>query len=101
MRERKLIEERKQELLDAAISLSKHMGYTHITRDGIAQRVGVSYGLVTHYFKSMDNLRKVIMKEAIRNAIVEIVAQGLVCKDPLTKNLKPKLMKKVIAYLSK
>jgi len=101
MRERKLPTERKGELLSVAIDLSKEIGYSHITRDGVAKRAGVSYGLVTRYFQSIDNLKHLVMKQAISDEIVEIIAQGMVLNDPLTKKLDSKLRAKVILYLSK
>ncbi len=101
MRERKLPDDRKNELLTEAVELSKEIGYSHITRDGVAERAGVSYGLVTRYFQSMDNLRRLVLKEAIRTEVLEIIAQGLVRKDPLTKRLPPQLKEKVLLYLSK
>lgn len=101
MRERKLPKERKKELLSEAVELSKELGYSHITRDGIAKKAKVSYGLVTRYFQSMDNLRRLVLKEAIRTEILEIIAQGLVRKDPLTRRLTPELKERVLTYLSK
>jgi AcrR family transcriptional regulator len=101
MRYRKLQTERKVELLSIAIDLSKEIGYSHITRDGVAKRAGVSYGLVTHYFQSIENLKNLVMEQAISEEIVEIIAQGMVLKDPLTNKLNPQLKEKVLSYLSK
>jgi AcrR family transcriptional regulator len=101
MRCRKQPKERKDQLLTEALILSKELGYSHITRDGVANRAGVSYGLVTRYFDSIDNLKRLVMKKAIKEEVVEIIAQGLVRKDPLTKKLNPQLKAKVLLYLSK
>ena len=101
MRTRKIPTERKQELLEVAIQLAKEEGYSHITRNEIARRAGVAYGLVSSYFKSIDNLKKLVIKEAIKQEIVQIVAQALAHKEPLTKKLDPSLREKVIRYLSK
>jgi len=101
MRERKEPSERKQELLEVAIQLAKEEGYSHITRNEIARRAGVAYGLVTSYFKSIENLKRLVIKEAIRLEIVQIVAQALARKEPLTRRLDPSLREKVIRYLSK
>lgn len=101
MRERKEPTERKQELLEVAIQLAKEEGYSHITRNEIARRASVAYGLVTSYFKSIDNLKKLVVKEAIKKEIVQIVAQALARKEPLTRKLDPSLREKVIRYLSK
>jgi AcrR family transcriptional regulator len=101
MRERKDPTERKQELLEVAIHLAKETGYSHITRNEIARRAGVAYGLVTSYFKTIDNLKKMVVKEAIKQEIVQIIAEALARKEPLTRRLTPALREKVIRYLSK
>lgn len=101
MRTRKLPTERKQELLEVAIQLAKEEGYSHITRNEIARRAGVAYGLVTSYFKTIDNLKKMVVKEAIKQEIVQILAEALARKEPLTRRLSPALREKVIRYLSK
>ena len=101
MRERKQPNERKNELLSEAIKLAKEVGYSHITRDGVAERAGVSYGLVTRYFQSIDNLKCLVLKKAIQDEVLEIIAQGLVRKDPLLRRLSPELKNRVLMYLSK
>lgn len=101
MRSRKSPVERKIEILTSAIDLSKEVGYSHITRDDVAKRAGVSYGLINHYFKSIDRLRKLVLKTAIDEEMVEIIAQGMVRKDPLAKRITSKMKERVILYLSK
>ena len=80
-RERKDPKTRKAAILGHAIGLAKEVGYSHITRDEVASRAGVAGGLVTFYFKSMDRLKREIMREAVRLAHFDIVLQGLAAKD--------------------
>lgn len=101
MRERKIPAERKQELLEVAIELAKEVGYSHLTRNGIARKAGVAYGLVTAYFKNIDNLKRLVIKESIKQEILPIIAQALARKESLTNRLDPNLREKVIRYLSK
>jgi AcrR family transcriptional regulator len=101
MRERKEPAERKQELLEVAIHLAKEVGYSHITRNEVARRAGVAYGLVTLYFKTIENLKRLVVKEAIKREIVQILAQALARKETLTRKLNPDLLEKVIRHLSK
>lgn len=72
---------RKPELLRVAVELSRRHGYNKITRDAIAAEAGVSMGLVTLYLGTMANLRRDIMRAAVRDGIVEIVAQGIAAGD--------------------
>lgn len=101
MRERKQPTERKQELLEVAIELAKEIGYSHLTRNGIARKAGVAYGLVTTYFKNIDNLKKSVIKESIKLEILPIIAQAIAHNEPLTNRLDPCLREKVIRYLSR
>jgi AcrR family transcriptional regulator len=101
MRSRKEPEQRKQEILNAAIELSKEIGYSHITRDGVAERAGTSYALVSVYYGTIDNLKSEVLKEAIKQEILEIIGQGLARKDKQTARLPLKLKRKVLQYLSK
>ncbi len=101
MRNRKEPEERKREILEAAIELSKKIGYSHITRDGVAEQAGTSYALVSVYFGTIENLKIEVLKEAIKKEVLEIIAQGLARKETLTARLPLKLKRKVLQYLSK
>lgn len=72
---------RKSSILDAAVELSRKEGYANISRQQIADRAGVSTGLVTKYFGTMPQMRRAIMRSAIARSIPEIVAQGMACGD--------------------
>lgn len=72
---------RKGSILDAAVELSRKEGFANISRQQIADRAGVSTGLVTKYFGTMAQMRRAIMRAAIAREIPEIVAQGMVCGD--------------------
>jgi len=74
--------ERKEAILSAAIELATVKGYQQITRDGIAEQAGVSMGLVTRYFSTMNQLRRDVMRHAIKREILSIVADGMACRDP-------------------
>jgi AcrR family transcriptional regulator len=92
--------ERKERILTAAISLAKEVGYHNLTRDEVAERAGVSFGLVTHYFGTMRGLRLSVMAEAIAQEIPEIVANGLATGDSLAKSAPPQLKEKAAALIS-
>lgn len=72
---------RKDHILNVAVTMSRVGGYNKITRDKIAERAGVSMGLVTRYFGTMGQLRNAIMRRAVKQGIAEIIAQGLANGD--------------------
>lgn len=72
---------RKDHILRVALKLAKEYGYTSVTRNVLSERAGVSAGLVTHYFSSMVQLKRALMRAAVEHEIPEIVAQGLAMGD--------------------
>ncbi|MCM3658656.1 TetR family transcriptional regulator [Agromyces mediolanus] len=53
---RRVREDRRDELLVAAVKLAREGGLTSITARRLAAEVGVAQGLVTHYFGTVDEL---------------------------------------------
>lgn len=68
-------------LLSAALKLAATKGYNRITRDEIAQAAGVSPALVSARLGTMDAMRRSVMRAAIRERVLPVVAQGIVARD--------------------
>ena len=90
---------RRESILIAALDLAKTHGYNRITRDAIAEHAGVSMGLVTRYFHTMQQLRRTLMRAAIKSEILEIVAQGLASNDVYAQNAPDELKERAINSL--
>lgn len=73
--------DRKTQILDAALAVAKKQGYAHVTRDAIAAEAGCAPGLVSHYLGTMVDTRRDIMRAAIRQRVLPIIAQGLAAND--------------------
>ena len=101
MRTRLNPKDRKEFILDAAIDLSKIIGYKNISRDGIAGHANVSMGLINKYFGTIENLRDAVMESSIKKEIIEIIAQGLGVKDPQAQNAPQYLKDKALLYLAR
>ena len=57
-------EEKRRQILDAAVRVFARTGY-HDSRVGdIARDAGVAYGLVYHYFQSKDEVLEAVFREA-------------------------------------
>jgi len=98
-RKRQDPELRKKQILDAAVQISIKSGYRNLKRATVAKKAKVSVALVTRYF-SMYKLRSEVLKQAINQETIEIIAQGMAYKDKLTKNLSTApVFEKVIAFL--
>lgn len=74
--------DRKQSILNAALKLSETTGYMHITREAIALEADCSPGLVSRYLGTMANMRRDVMRAAVKQRNLAVVAQGLAARDP-------------------
>lgn len=91
---------RKDQILSVAVTQAEEVGYTKITRDGVAEGAGVSMGLVTRYFGTMKQLKRDVIRYAIRNDIAEIIAQGLANGDDHAREAPAELKAKAATLLA-
>lgn len=93
--------DRRALVLEAALHTAEHKGYRRMTRDLIAVRAEVSPSLVSLYLGTMPQLRRVVMREAIKREIVPIVAAGLAERDPAALRAGPALRARAAAHLTR
>lgn len=92
---------RKEQLLEVAIKLSVEDNYAKITRHLVAEKAGVSMGLVTKYFGTMNHLKKEVMRAAVKRGIASIIAQGLANGDERAKKAPTELKSEAIKLIAK
>lgn len=90
---------RKEHILLCAVKESQRVGYNKITREGIADHAGVSVGLVSNYFNTMTQLRRDIMRYAIKHECIDVLAQGLIMRDRHAMKASDHLKQKVTEYI--
>jgi len=90
---------RYDEILSAAITLAEKIGFMEITRESVALEADASCALITRYFKTMDNLKKRVLKTAIEFERLPIIAQGLSLGKIQATELDKKLLSKVLDFL--
>lgn len=91
---------RKGHILAVAVAMAKDVGYHKITRDAVAEAAGVSMGLVTRYFGTMTQLRRDIVRHAIREQVPEIIAQALANGDDHARKAPEELKMRAKAILA-
>ena len=91
---------RKDQILNVAICLSKTHGYHKITREAIAHHADVSASLVSRYFNTMNQLRRTIIRAAIKQKIPEIIAQGIANRDARVQDIPDELRAKALQLIS-
>lgn len=92
--------ERKKQILDGAVEQAKRVGYQHVTRDAIAASVGVSAGLINLHFSTMTQLKRDIMRAAVKRKILSIIAQGLAAGDAHARKAPDDLKRLALASLT-
>jgi len=74
--------ERIKHILDTALILAEQHGYTNVSRDAIARVCGFpSPSLITYHMGTMEELRRKVMREAIKRENLRVLAQGLAARD--------------------
>lgn len=82
---------RKAEILEAAVRVAERTNYGYMTRDQIAAEAGVSGPMIQHYFGTMCQLRRDVMRAAVRRDIVKIIAQGLIADDKTARKARDEI----------
>lgn len=93
---------RRELILTAAVDVAREPGgWSRLTRQLIAAQANCSEGLVSRYLGDMPAARKAIMKQAIKDEIVEIVVQSIASHDgyAVKKWLPSALKQRAVASL--
>ncbi len=73
---------RRQQLVEAAISVIHEQGFNHATVARIARQAGVSSGMVHHYFKDKDELLFATMRHLLADLRVDASARLKAARTP-------------------
>lgn len=91
---------RLSQILTAAVRAAAKDGYQRITRETIAKAAGVSEALVTYHLGTMPELRRAVMREAVRLECLAVIAQGLTARDRHALKCPRELQQKALASFS-
>lgn len=98
MKQQKLeAQQRRAQILAAALKTAKRTGYQRMTREVIARAAGVSEGLVTHYLGTMTEMRRIVMREAVACEDLEVIAQGIIARDRHALKATPALQTRALS----
>lgn len=84
-------EARKEMILQCALAAAELKGFTNFSSGDVASAADCGHPLVYHHFHSMDNLRREVMKLAIKQRNLTVIAQGLANKDPVAATVSDAL----------
>jgi AcrR family transcriptional regulator len=100
MSDRQTPTRRRVSLLEVALRLAAAQGWQNLTRAAIAQSAGVSEALVTVRLGSMEQLKAAVMRAAIRDECVPVVAEGLALRDKQACRAGVTLKRKAAAWVA-
>lgn len=90
---------RKEEILAAALILATKHGYTNVARDEIAKQVGVGGSAVQYHFGTMAKLRTELMRYAVKQQNLRVIAQGLAVSDRQAAKASKGLKRQALAAM--
>jgi len=64
-------------IIRAAVSLATQRGLAGISAGAVAEKTGIAKSTVFHHFSSMSKILDEVMRVAVRDSLVRIVADGL------------------------
>lgn len=59
----RIVEDRREQIIDAAMHVFAHKGYTRATNKDIAREAGITSGLIYHYFANKEAVLKAVIEE--------------------------------------
>lgn len=83
--------DRKASILDAALTAAKKHGYNNFRLTHVAEIAECSTALVMIYYKTMTQVRRDVMRAAIRGEVLPVIAVGIALKDPQCRKITPEL----------
>lgn len=72
-------EDRKAQLIDAAMRVAKRDGFQCMARFRVAQEAGITPGLIKRYFLDMDELSNAVARQAVRDGVSKVICEALLC----------------------
>jgi len=77
-----IVEDRKEQIMDAALRVFAQKGFTRATNREIAREAGVTSGLIYHYFDSKDALLKTIIEQRSPLQMVRDLSPQMLAMPP-------------------
>ena len=91
---------RKAGILAAAMDEACDVGFDNMTRRGIAKRAEVSEPLVNTYLGTLTQLRRAVMRQAVKHEMLPVIAQGIATRNQYALHASKELQAKALASLT-
>src|ERR1700694_5181845 len=78
----KIVEDRREQIIDAAMRVFSQKGFTRSTNKDIAREAGITPGLIYHYFENKEALFKAIVEQRSPLQAVRSVSPQMLALPP-------------------
>ncbi len=78
----KVVEERREQILDAALRIFAKKGFAKATNKDIAREAGITTGLIYHYFENKEGLLKAIFEERSPLQLIRSIPPQMLDQPP-------------------
>lgn len=92
-------DDRKQEIMDAALALAREGHYLQVTREAVAERADCATGTVSRLYGTMAQFRRAIMSAAIARSDLRVIAQGITSSEPKALAVSATLKQKALSSI--
>lgn len=89
----------KQQIIIAAAKVAERGCYTDLIRHVVAREAGVTDSVVSYHCYNMDELKNEVIRHALRTWNYPILAQALIRKHPLLRDISPELKENILASI--
>lgn len=90
----KVVEDRREQIIDAAMRVFAQKGFTKSTNKDVAREAGITSGLIYYYFESKEALLKAVLEERSPLHVVATITPEMLEQPP--EVFFPMLIKRVL-----
>lgn len=92
--------DRKAAILEAAIGAAHKHGFAQLRLAHIADAAQCSNALVVSHYGTMPQMRRAVMRAAVKREILPIIAAGVAMRDPVAIKAPSDLQRKALDSLA-
>lgn len=91
--------DRKRQLINCGLKLAEDVGYKNVTMAALTESAGVTRTLYHRYFTTVGQFRVDVMRAAVKQKNLRVIAQGLIAQDPQALKASAELREQAAATL--
>lgn len=94
------LNQNKTAMIDAALKRAEAVGFANLTRNEVADACGISPALVSGRFGTFTEMKRDILRAAVKKESLGVIAYALAVGHPICKKISPELKARASAHLS-